>query len=428
MQNSRCAAPKHVTRISYPAPFSYLHAHTSNTKMYTSVKAQLKEELQAIHDAGLFKQERIITTPQGALIRTQQAGEVLNFCANNYLGLSSHPKVIDAAKQAIDSHGFGMSSVRFICGTQDIHKTVEQRVSEFLGTEDTILYAAAFDANGGLFEPLLTEEDAIISDELNHASIIDGIRLCKAQRYRYLNNNMQDLEEKLKEAKGARRRMIATDGVFSMDGTIAQLDKICDLADKYNALVMVDECHATGFMGKTGRGTIEYRNVMGRVDIITGTFGKALGGASGGFTASHKEIVDMLRQRSRPYLFSNTLAPTIAGATIAVIDLLSASTTLRDKLEVNTKRFRKGMEDAGFDIVKGDHPIVPIMLYDAKLSQDMAARMLQEGIYVIGFYYPVVPKGKARIRVQISAGHEPEHIDRAIEAFTKVGKELNVIK
>ncbi|HLF65096.1 MAG TPA: glycine C-acetyltransferase [Saprospiraceae bacterium] len=396
--------------------------------MYTSVKTQLQQELKAIRDAGLYKEERIITTPQGAVIRTQQAGEVLNFCANNYLGLSSHPKVIDAAKRAIDSHGFGMSSVRFICGTQDIHKTVEQRVSEFLGTEDAILYAAAFDANGGLFEPLLTEEDAIISDELNHASIIDGIRLCKAQRYRYLNNNMQDLEEKLKEAHGTRRRMIATDGVFSMDGTIAQLDKICDLADKYNALVMVDECHATGFLGKTGRGTIEYRNVMGRVDIITGTFGKALGGASGGFTASHKEIVDMLRQRSRPYLFSNTLAPAIAGATIAVIDLLSASTTLRDKLEVNTKRFRQGMESAGFDIVKGDHPIVPIMLYEAKLSQDMAARMLQEGIYVIGFYYPVVPKGKARIRVQISAGHEPEHIDKAIEAFTKVGKELGVIE
>ena len=396
--------------------------------MYTSVKTQLQQELKAIRDAGLYKEERIITTPQGAVIRTQQAGEVLNFCANNYLGLSSHPKVIDAAKRAIDSHGFGMSSVRFICGTQDIHKTVEQRVSEFLGTEDAILYAAAFDANGGLFEPLLTEEDAIISDELNHASIIDGIRLCKAQRYRYLNNNMQDLEEKLKEAHGTRRRMIATDGVFSMDGTIAQLDKICDLADKYNALVMVDECHATGFLGKTGRGTIEYRNVMGRVAIITGTFGKALGGASGGFTASHKEIVDMLRQRSRPYLFSNTLAPAIAGATIAVIDLLSASTTLRDKLEVNTKRFRQGMESAGFDIVKGDHPIVPIMLYEAKLSQDMAARMLQEGIYVIGFYYPVVPKGKARIRVQISAGHEPEHIDKAIEAFTKVGKELGVIE
>ncbi len=396
--------------------------------MYHSVKQQLHDELQSIRDSGLYKEERIITTPQGALIHTQQAGEVLNFCANNYLGLSSHPKVIDAAKRAIDSHGFGLSSVRFICGTQDIHKTVEQRVSEFLGMEDTILYAAAFDANGGLFEPLLTEEDAIISDELNHASIIDGIRLCKAQRYRFQHNTMSDLEEKLKEAAGARRRMIATDGVFSMDGTIAQLDKICDLAERYDALVMVDDCHSTGFMGKTGRGTHEYRNVMGRVDIITGTFGKALGGASGGFTASHKEVVDMLRQRSRPYLFSNTLAPAIAGATIAVVDLLSSTTALRDKLEENTRRFRQGMTAAGFDIVKGDHPIVPIMLYDAKLSQDMAARMLAEGIYVIGFYYPVVPKGKARIRVQISAAHEPEHIDKAIAAFTKVGKELAVVK
>lgn len=396
--------------------------------MYQNVQAQLREELQGIRDAGLYKEERIITTPQGAHIHTRQAGDVLNFCANNYLGLSSHPKVIDAAKQAIDSHGFGLSSVRFICGTQDIHKTLEQRVSEFLGTEDTILYAAAFDANGGLFEPLLTEEDAIISDELNHASIIDGIRLCKARRFRYLNNNMADLEEKLKEAEGARRRMIATDGVFSMDGTIAQLDQICDLADKYDALVMVDECHATGFMGKTGRGTIEYRNVMGRVDIITGTFGKALGGASGGFTASHREIVEMLRQRSRPYLFSNTLAPAIAGASIAVLDLLTGSTALRDKLEANTLRFRKGMTAAGFDIIQGDHPIVPIMLYDARLSQDMAARMLQEGIYVIGFYYPVVPKGKARIRVQLSAAHETEHIDKAIEAFVKVGKELGVLK
>jgi glycine C-acetyltransferase len=395
--------------------------------MYTNVRKQLQHELQSIRDAGLYKEERIITSPQGAVIHTRQAGEVLNFCANNYLGLSSHPKVIDAAKQAIESHGFGLSSVRFICGTQDIHKTLEQRVSEFLDTEDAILYAAAFDANGGLFEPLLTEEDAIISDELNHASIIDGIRLCKAQRYRYFNNNMQDLEEKLKQAGGARRRMIATDGVFSMDGTIAQLDKICDLADRYDALVMVDECHATGFLGKTGRGSIEYRNVMGRVDIITGTFGKALGGASGGFTAAHQEIVDILRQRSRPYLFSNTLAPAIAGATIAVIDMLSGSTALRDKLEENTKRFRAGMEAAGFDIVKGDHPIVPIMLYDARLSQEMAVRMLAEGIYVIGFYYPVVPKDKARIRVQISAAHETEHIDRAIAAFTKVGEELGVL-
>ena len=396
--------------------------------MYQSVKDQLQAEIQGIRDAGLYKSERIITTPQGAVIQTQQAGEVLNFCANNYLGLSSHPKAIDAAKQAIDTHGFGLSSVRFICGTQDIHKTLEQRVSEFLGMEDTILYAAAFDANGGLFEPLLTEEDAIISDELNHASIIDGIRLCKAQRFRYQHNNMSDLEEKLKEAAGARRRMIATDGVFSMDGTIAQLHQICDLAERYDALVMVDECHSTGFMGKTGRGTHEYRGVMGRVDIITGTFGKALGGASGGFTASHKEVVEILRQRSRPYLFSNTLAPAIAGASIAVIDLLSSSTALRDKLEANTAHFRSGMEAAGFDILKGDHPIVPIMLYDARLSQEMAARMLQEGIYVIGFYYPVVPKGKARIRVQISAAHDTEHIDRAIAAFTKVGKELNVIQ
>lgn len=396
--------------------------------MYTSVKSQLQDELQEIRDAGLYKEERIITTPQGALIKTESSGEVLNFCANNYLGLSSHAKAIDSAKRAIDTHGFGLSSVRFICGTQDIHKTLEQRVAEFLGTEDAILYAAAFDANGGLFEPLLTNEDAIISDELNHASIIDGIRLCKAQRLRFAHNNMSDLEEKLKEASGARRRMIATDGVFSMDGTIAQLEKICDLADKYDAMVMVDDCHSTGFMGKTGRGTHEYRNVMGRVDIITGTFGKALGGASGGFTAAHSEIVEMLRQRSRPYLFSNTLAPAIAGATIAVIDLLSSTTALRDKLEANTKRFREGMEKAGFDILKGDHAIVPIMLYDARLSQDMAARMLEEGIYVIGFYYPVVPKGKARIRVQISAGHDTEHIDRAVEAFTKVGKELKVIK
>jgi glycine C-acetyltransferase len=395
--------------------------------MNAQVRAQLQEELQSIRDAGLYKSERVITSPQGAVIQTAQAGEVLNFCANNYLGLSSHPQAIDAAKRAIDSHGFGLSSVRFICGTQDIHKTLEQRVAEFLGTEDSILYAAAFDANGGLFEPLLTDTDAVISDELNHASIIDGIRLCKAQRLRYLHNDMADLEEKLKEASGARRRMIATDGAFSMDGTVAQLDKICDLAEKYDAMVMVDECHSSGFMGKTGRGTHEYRNVMGRIDIITGTFGKALGGASGGFTASSKEVVDMLRQRSRPYLFSNTLAPAIAGATIAVIDLLSSSTALRDKLEVNTQRFRNGIEAAGFDIVKGDHPIVPIMLYDAPLSQQMAARMLEEGIYVIGFYYPVVPKGKARIRVQISAAHEFEHIDKAIEAFTKVGKELGVI-
>ena len=395
--------------------------------MYDNVKPQLQQELQEIRDAGLYKQERTITTPQGASIATVEGGEVLNFCANNYLGLSSHPAVIEAAKQAVDSHGYGMSSVRFICGTQDIHKELEQKIAEFLGFEDSILYAAAFDANGGLFEPLLTKEDAIISDQLNHASIIDGIRLCKAQRFRYLNNDMNDLEEKLKEASGARRRMIATDGVFSMDGTIAQLDKICDLADKYDAMVMVDECHSTGFMGKTGRGTHEYRDVMGRVDIITGTLGKALGGASGGFTTSHQEIVDILRQRSRPYLFSNTVAPSIVGASIAVLETLSSTTELRDKLEANTKRFRQGMTDAGFDIIPGDHPIVPIMLYDAKLSQDMASRLLDHGIYVIGFYYPVVPKDQARIRVQISAGHDPEHIERAIAAFTAVGKEFEII-
>jgi glycine C-acetyltransferase len=395
--------------------------------MFETTRKQLKEEIDSIREAGLYKEERIITTPQSAAIKTVQGGEVLNFCANNYLGLSSHPEVIRSAKVAIDTHGFGLSSVRFICGTQDIHKELERKISEFLGTEDAILYAAAFDANGGLFEPLLTAEDAIISDQLNHASIIDGIRLCKAQRYRYLNNDMSDLEAKLVEAQSARRRMIATDGVFSMDGTIAQIDKICDLADRYDAMVMVDECHATGFVGKTGRGTHEYCNAMGRVDIITGTFGKALGGASGGFTAARKEIVDVLRQRSRPYLFSNTVAPAIVGASIAVIDQLSATTRLRDKLEVNTKRFREGMTNAGFDIVPGVHPIVPIMLYDAKLSQEMASRLLEEGIYVIGFYYPVVPKGKARIRVQISAGHETAHIDKAIQAFTRVGKQLSII-
>ncbi|MDX1477089.1 MAG: glycine C-acetyltransferase [Saprospiraceae bacterium] len=395
--------------------------------MFDNVRTQLQAELEEIREAGLYKEERIITTPQAAEIHTVQGGNVLNFCANNYLGLSSHPDVIESAKQTIDSHGFGLSSVRFICGTQDIHKTLEQRISEFLGMDDAILYAAAFDANGGLFEPLLTAEDAIISDQLNHASIIDGIRLCKAQRHRFLHNDMADLEAKLQETQSCRRRMIATDGVFSMDGTIAQLDKICDLADKYDAMVMVDDCHSTGFMGKTGRGTHEYRDVMGRVDIITGTFGKAMGGASGGFTAAHQEIVDMLRQRSRPYLFSNTLAPSIAGATIRVIDLLSASTALRDKLESNTRRFREGMTAAGFDILPGDHAIVPIMLYDARLSQEMAARMLDEGIYVIGFYYPVVPKGQARIRVQISAGHEPEHIDAALTAFAKVGRELGVL-
>ncbi|MCB9265683.1 MAG: glycine C-acetyltransferase [Lewinellaceae bacterium] len=396
--------------------------------MYKNVEPTLEKELKEIREAGLYKEERIITTPQSASIRTQSTGEVLNFCANNYLGLSSHPDVIKAAKEAIDTHGFGMSSVRFICGTQDIHKELERKIAGFLGMEDAILYAAAFDANGGLFEPLLGAEDAIISDELNHASIIDGIRLCKAQRFRYKHSDMADLEEKLKEAQSARRRMIATDGVFSMDGDIARLDKICALADKYDALVMVDDCHATGFIGKTGRGTHEFNNVMGRVDIITGTFGKAMGGASGGFTASRKEIVDMLRQRSRPYLFSNTLAPAIVGASIKVVDLLSSSTHLRDKLEASTRYFREKMTAAGFDIVPGETPIVPIMLYDAKLSQEFANRLLDEGIYVIGFFYPVVPKGKARIRTQISAGHEREHLDKAIAAFTKVGKELGVLK
>lgn len=395
--------------------------------MFKTVEPALEQELQEIREAGLYKEERIITTPQGAEIQTDQGLEVLNFCANNYLALSAHPEVIEAAKAAIDSHGFGLSSVRFICGTQDIHKELEEKIAAFLGMEDAILYAACFDANGGLFEPLLTEEDAIISDQLNHASIIDGIRLCKAQRYRYKHNDMADLEEQLKAAQGARRRMIATDGAFSMDGTIAQLDKICDLADKYDAMVMVDECHATGFMGKTGRGTHEYRGVMGRIDIITGTFGKALGGASGGFTAARKEIVDMLRQRSRPYLFSNTVAPSIVGASIKVVELLSASTALRDKLEDNTKFFRQAMTNAGFDIIPGEHPIVPIMLYDAKLSQTFASRLLEEGIYVIGFFYPVVPKGLARIRVQISAGHEREHLEKAVASFTKVGKELGVI-
>ncbi|MDZ4679755.1 MAG: glycine C-acetyltransferase [Saprospiraceae bacterium] len=395
--------------------------------MFQTVEPALEQELQEIRDAGLYKEERIITTPQGALIRTTQGTEVLNFCANNYLGLSSHPAVIEAAKAAIDSHGFGLSSVRFICGTQDIHKELEAKISEFLGMEDAILYAAAFDANGGLFEPLLSEEDAIISDELNHASIIDGIRLCKAQRFRYKHNDMADLEEKLKETQSARRRLVFTDGAFSMDGTIAQLDKICDLAEKYNAMVGIDECHASGFLGKTGRGTHEYRNVMGRIDIITGTFGKALGGASGGFTAARKEIVELLRQRSRPYLFSNTLAPAIVGASIAVLDLLSASTALRDKLEDNTRYFRQAMTEAGFNIIPGEHPIVPVMLYDASLSQRFANRLLEEGIYVIGFFFPVVPKGKARIRVQMSAAHDRAHLEKAVAAFTKVGKELGVI-
>lgn len=400
----------------------------SKVEMYKTLKPILENELQSIKEAGLYKSERVIASPQGAAIKLTDGTEVLNFCANNYLGLSSHPKVIEAAKSAIDSHGYGMSSVRFICGTQDIHKELEFKISEFLGTEDTILYAAAFDANGGVFEPLLGKEDAIISDSLNHASIIDGVRLCKAARYRYANNDMEDLERCLKESKDARNRIIVTDGVFSMDGTIAQLDKICDLADKYDALVMIDECHASGFMGKNGRGTHEYKDVMGRIDIITGTLGKALGGASGGFTSARKEIVDILRQRSRPYLFSNTVAPSIVGASIAVLDMLSETTELRDKLEENTMYFRTQMTEAGFDITEGVHPIVPIMLYDAKLSQDFAAKLLDEGIYVIGFYYPVVPSGKARIRVQLSAAHDRVHLDKAIAAFTKVGKELGVIQ
>jgi glycine C-acetyltransferase len=396
--------------------------------MYDSLKAKLDRELAEIREAGLYKNERIITTPQGADIKTDNAGEVVNFCANNYLGLSSHPKVIQAAKDAIDTHGYGMSSVRFICGTQDIHKELEQKISEFLGTEDTILYAAAFDANGGLFEPLFDAEDAIISDALNHASIIDGVRLCKAVRYRYEHNNMADLEKQLQDSQAQRNRVIVTDGSFSMDGTIAQLDKIVALAEKYNASVMIDECHSSGFLGKTGRGTHEHCGVMGKIEIITGTLGKALGGASGGFTSGKKEIIEMLRQRSRPYLFSNTLAPSIVGASIAVLDMLSETTELRDKLEYNTTYFREKMTAAGFDITPGVHPIVPLMLYDAKVAQEMAARMLEEGIYVIGFYFPVVPKGKARIRVQMSAGHDQHHLDKAIAAFIKVGKEMGVIK
>lgn len=395
--------------------------------MYDTLKPVLQKELEEIKAAGLYKQERIITTPQGAEI-TANGKEVINFCANNYLGLSSHPKVIEAAKRAIDTHGYGMSSVRFICGTQDIHKELEQKIAKFLGTEDTILYAAAFDANGGVFEPLLNEQDAIISDELNHASIIDGVRLCKAQRHRYKHNDMADLERILQETANLRHRMIVTDGVFSMDGTIAQLDKICELADKYKALIMIDECHASGFMGKTGRGTHEYRNVMGRIDIITGTLGKALGGAMGGFTSGRKEIVDILRQRSRPYLFSNSLAPSIVGASIAVIDMLSETTALRDKLWENTKYFRSEITKAGFDIKPGEHPIVPIMLYEAKLAQEFAAKLMDEGIYVIGFFYPVVAKGNARIRVQISAAHERHHLDKAVKAFTKIGQELGVLK
>jgi glycine C-acetyltransferase len=396
--------------------------------MYKTLQPILEKELEEIEKAGLYKHERVIITPQGADIKIQGGQEVINFCANNYLGLASHPKVIEAAKNTLDTHGFGMASVRFICGTQDIHKELEEKISKFLGTEDTILYAAAFDANGGVFEPLFDDQDAIISDALNHASIIDGVRLCKAQRFRYNHDDMADLEEKLKETQHLRHRIIVSDGSFSMDGTIAQLDKICDLADKYNALVMIDECHSSGFLGKTGRGTHEHHGVMGRVDIITGTLGKALGGASGGFTSGPKEVINLLRQRSRPYLFSNTLAPSIVGASIAVLDLLEKSTELRDKLEENTLYFREKMTAAGFDIKPGTHPIVPIMLYDAKLSQDFAAELLKEGIYVIGFYFPVVPKDKARIRVQLSAAHTKEHLDKAIAAFVKVGEKLGVIK
>jgi glycine C-acetyltransferase len=388
---------------------------------------RIANELDEIKSNGLFKTERIIESAQGPEIMVN-GKIVLNFCANNYLGLSSHPKVIEAAKKYIDLRGFGMSSVRFICGTQDIHKELEAKISKFLGTEDTILYAAAFDANGGVFEPLFGEQDAIISDALNHASIIDGVRLCKAQRFRYEHNNMADLEAKLQEAAGARSRVIVTDGSFSMDGTIAQLDKIVELAEKYDAAIMIDECHSSGFLGKTGRGTHEYRGVMGKIDIITGTLGKALGGASGGFTSGRKEVIELLRQRSRPYLFSNTLAPSIVGASIAVMDLLSETTELRDKLEANTKYFRSKMTAAGFDIKPGDHPIVPIMLYDAVVAQEFAAKLLKEGIYVIGFFFPVVPKGQARIRVQLSAAHDQQHLDKAIAAFTKVGKELGVLK
>jgi len=399
--------------------------HTDRNTTLIDIAAELKD----LKVAGLFKTERIITTPQSAVIKTTAGVEVLNFCANNYLGLSSHPEVTKAGKEAIDSHGFGMSSVRFICGTQDIHKELEKKIASFVGQEDAILYAAAFDANGGLFEPLLNEEDAIISDMLNHASIIDGIRLCKAKRFRYENNDMVDLESKLKEARssGVRRILIATDGVFSMDGIIAQVDKICDLADQYGAMVMVDDCHATGFVGRTGRGSAEHSGAFGRVDIITGTFGKALGGASGGFTAAKKEIVELLRQKSRPYLFSNTLAPSIVGASLKVIELLNESTELRDRLEVNTKLFREEMTKAGFDIIRGTHPITPVMLYDAPLAQQFASKLLEEGIYVIGFFFPVVPKGKARIRVQISAGHTPDQIMKAVNAFIKVGKNLQVI-
>ena len=397
--------------------------------MYGNIKEHLQKEIQDIKDNGLFKTERIITSPQGAEITINTGETVLNFCSNNYLGLSSHPEVVQAAKDAMDTHGFGMSSVRFICGTQDIHKKLESKIADFYGTQDTILYAAAFDANGGVFEPLLGKEDAIISDSLNHASIIDGVRLCKAARYRYANNNMQELEQRLIEANenGARFKIIVTDGVFSMDGVVASLDKICDLADAYDALVMIDECHATGFIGQTGRGTLEDKGVMGRIDIITGTLGKAMGGAMGGYTTGKKEVIELLRQRSRPYLFSNSLAPAIVGASIKVFEMLESDTTLRDLLENNTNYFKKAMKKAGFDIVEGDSAIVPVMLYDAKLSQTMANMLLEEGIYVIGFFYPVVPKDKARIRVQLSAAHTKEHLDKAIGAFIKVGRKLKVI-
>ncbi len=397
--------------------------------MYGKIKEHLQNELQTIEENGIFKKERIITSAQDAEITISTGEKVLNFCANNYLGLSSHPEVVQAAKDAMDTHGFGMSSVRFICGTQDIHKTLERKIADFYGTEDTILYAAAFDANGGVFEPLLGENDAIISDSLNHASIIDGVRLCKAARYRYENSNMEDLEQQLIKANeaGARFKLIVTDGVFSMDGLVAPLDKICDLADKYDAMVMVDECHAAGFIGATGKGTLEAKGVMGRVDIITGTLGKALGGAMGGYTTAKKEIVELLRQRSRPYLFSNSLAPAIVGASIKVFELLEKDTVLRDRLEWNTNYFKEGLKKAGFDIIDGDSAIVPVMLYDAKLSQNMANELLKEGIYVIGFFFPVVPKEKARIRVQLSAAHTKDHLDRALEAFVKVGKLLKVV-
>jgi len=395
--------------------------------MYTDLQARLQQEIKSLKEKDLYKEERIIASDQGAEIKLADGSKVINFCANNYLGLANHPKLIEAADKTMIQRGYGLASVRFICGTQDIHKQLEQKISEFLGTEDTILYAAAFDANGGVFEPILSKEDAIISDELNHASIIDGVRLCKAERFRYKHNDMADLETRLKESQHARTRVIVTDGVFSMDGTIAQLDKIVELAEKYNAIIMIDECHASGFMGETGRGTHEHCGVMGKIDIITGTLGKALGGASGGFTSGRKEIIDLLRQRSRPYLFSNTLAPAIVGASIKVFEMLEQSTALRDKLHANTAYFRTAMKKAGFDLKDGTHPIVPVMLYEAPLAQKMAAALLKEGIYVIGFFFPVVPQGKARIRVQMSAAHEQHHLDKAVEAFTKVGKELGVL-